>query len=168
MADTKEYEYHILTGRITLIVTKDTLKLKAGDTVYCKGFGKYLSGKYYINDITRTISTSGFTISATLIRMNFGESLKSGGTVSDKNTNKNYSDNIHTNTTSPKASADKTTVVSKKHQVRKGDTLWSLAVKYYGNGSKYTKIAKANNIKPTKKNGKTIYIIKIGQYLTIP
>lgn len=169
MADTKEHEYQILTGRINLIITKDTLKLKAGDTVYCKGFGKYLSGKYYINDITRTINNSGFSMSATLIRMNFGESLKSGGTVSDSHANRNYDpDSIYTSETSKVASKDKTTVVKKYHTVRKGETLWSISIQYYGNGNKFTKIASANNITITIKNGKKHCKIKVGQKLLIP
>ena len=172
MADsdsTKEYEYHILTGKITLIVTGDTLKLKAGDTVYCKGFGKYLSGKYYINDITRTISSSGFTTSATLIRMSFGESLKTGGTVSDSHANRNYSpDTIYNSATVKKATTNKTIVVKKYYTVQKGDTLWTLAVRFYGDGTKFTKIANANNIPVITKNGKQYCNIKVGQKLLIP
>lgn len=45
--------------------------------------------------------------------------------------------------------------------VKKGDTLWGIAKKYYKNGSKYTKIAKENNIKKP-------YTIYPNQKLTIP
>ena len=34
-----------------------------------------------------------------------------------------------------------------KYTVQKGDTLWAIAKKYYGNGSLYPKIVKNNNIK---------------------
>lgn len=47
------------------------------------------------------------------------------------------------------------------HRVVKGDTLWGIAKKYYGNGSKYPLIAKANNIKNPD-------IIHVGQKLLIP
>lgn len=50
---------------------------------------------------------------------------------------------------------------AKIYKVKKGDTLWKIATKYYGSGKQYTKIAKKNNIKKP-------YTIKVGQKLTIP
>lgn len=49
------------------------------------------------------------------------------------------------------------------YPVQKGDTLWGIAKKFYGNGSKYTKIYEAN--KDKIKNPNLIYV---GQVLTIP
>lgn len=49
----------------------------------------------------------------------------------------------------------------KYYTVQKGDTLWAIAKKYYGNGSQYPKIVQANNIK----NPDLIYP---GQKLLIP
>lgn len=48
----------------------------------------------------------------------------------------------------------------RKHTVVKGDTLWGLALKYYGKGSQYKKIMEANNLKSD--------ILHIGDVLTIP
>lgn len=45
--------------------------------------------------------------------------------------------------------------------VQKGDTLWAIAKKYYGDGSKYPKIASANGISNPN-------IIHVGQKLLIP
>lgn len=59
--------------------------------------------------------------------------------------------------TSPAPSANQT------YTVQKGDCLWNIAKKYYGNGSKYTVIADAN--KGKIKNANLIYP---GQVLTIP
>lgn len=50
---------------------------------------------------------------------------------------------------------------NKYYVVQKGDTLWAIAKKYYGNGNQYPKIVKANNIK----NPDLIYP---GQKLLIP
>ena len=47
------------------------------------------------------------------------------------------------------------------HTVVKGDTLWAIAKKYYGDGNRYSEIAKANNIANAN-------IISIGQKLLIP
>ena len=47
------------------------------------------------------------------------------------------------------------------HTVAKGDTLWAIAQRYYGNGSRYPEIAKANNISNPN-------IISVGQKLLIP
>lgn len=58
------------------------------------------------------------------------------------------------NSTAPKA---------KTHTVVRGDTLWGIAKKYYGNGAQYTKIYNAN--KDKIKNPNHIYV---GQVFTIP
>ena len=51
----------------------------------------------------------------------------------------------------------------KKHTVKKGDTLWKIAKKYYGKGSKYKKIYNANKKKISNPNKLTV-----GLVLTIP
>lgn len=52
---------------------------------------------------------------------------------------------------------------TKTYTVNNGDTLWSIAKKYYGNGAKYLTIYNAN--KDKIKNPNLIYV---GQVLTIP
>ena len=52
---------------------------------------------------------------------------------------------------------------NQSYTVQKGDSLWNIAKKFYGNGSKYTKIYNAN--KDKIKNPSLIYV---GQVLTIP
>jgi LysM repeat protein len=49
------------------------------------------------------------------------------------------------------------------YTVKKGDTLWGISKKYYGNGAKYTKIVEANADKIKNPN-----IIYPGQVFTIP
>ena len=57
----------------------------------------------------------------------------------------------------------KKTTTQKYHTVKKGDTLWAIAKKYYGNGAQYTKIYNAN--KSIIKNPDLIYV---GQKFLIP
>jgi nucleoid-associated protein YgaU len=49
------------------------------------------------------------------------------------------------------------------HEVKKGETLWKLAERYYGDGSLYPKIFEAN--KDTLKDPN---LIRVGQKLRIP
>ena len=52
----------------------------------------------------------------------------------------------------------------KTYTVKSGDCLYNIAKKYYGDGSKYTKIYEANK----KIIGSNSNLIKAGQVLTIP
>lgn len=51
-------------------------------------------------------------------------------------------------------------IATEKHTVVKGDTLWAIAKKYYGDGSKYPLIANSNKIANPN-------LIQVGQVLTI-
>lgn len=65
--------------------------------------------------------------------------------------------------TKKKRSTNKNTSKAKTYTVKKGDCLWKIARKFYGDGSKYTVIYKAN-----KKKIKNANLIYAGQKLTIP
>lgn len=60
-----------------------------------------------------------------------------------------------------KAKQDAAKKGAKSYTVKKGDTLWALAEKYYGDGTKWKLIAKANKIKDPRK-------LQIGTKLVIP
>ena len=127
-------EINTLEGTLNFIVTKQTIKLKAGDTVKINGIGKHLSGSYYVKDITRQISSNGYSHSATLIKTDFGNSLKvSTSTLTKKVVEKKVA-------STPKA----TSSPKRTYTVKKGDCLWNIAKQFYGNGSAYTKIYDAN------------------------
>lgn len=137
-------EYNILEGQLKFIATKETIKLTAGDTVQLNGLGKYLSGKYFVQDVTRQISKDGYSHSATVIKTDFGNTLKSTST----NTVAKKVPETKKATTQP---AKKETTTSQRiHYLKKGECLWSVAAKYYGSGVQYPKIASANNISPSQ------------------
>jgi len=65
--------------------------------------------------------------------------------------------------TRPAESSPAPKVTAKSYTVAKGDTLWAIAKKYYGDGSKYTKIFEANKGILTNPN-----VIYPGQVLALP
>lgn len=157
-------EINTLNGTLSFIVTEETIKLKAGDTVKLNGLGKYLSGSYYVKDMTRQISSNGYTHSATLIKTDFGESLKvSSSTSTKKNKVKKKSSTTPKKPTKKVQSSSKASSAKRKYTVKKGDCLWNIAKKYYGSGAQYTKIYNAN--KDKIKNPNLIYV---GQVFIIP
>lgn len=137
-------EYNTLEGTLNYIATKDTIKLKAGDTVRLEGLGKYLSGLYYVQSVKRNISSSGYTHSASVIKTDFGDSVKEISSSSSNTSNPEKK----SGSTSPSKTTK--TTEQKIHYLKKGECLWTVAEKYYGSGSQYTKIAKANNIDPSQ------------------
>lgn len=161
----KKYNYieiNTLSGTLNFIVTEETIKLKAGDTVKLKGLGSYLSGNYYVNDLTRQISSNGYSHSATLIKTDFGKSLKTSTSTTNKKTKKKTPKKTPKKqkkvTSTPKASSAKRT-----YTVKRGDCLWNIAKRFYGNGAKYTKIYDANTNKIANPN-----LIYPGQVFVIP
>ena len=53
--------------------SEETMSLKVGDIISLDGFGKNLSGAYYISEIERTIdSSSGYTMTLTVVKTAFG------------------------------------------------------------------------------------------------
>lgn len=147
-------ELNTLEGTLSYIATPSTIKLKAGDTVKIKGLGKYLSGNYYVKDVTRQVSNNGYQHSATLIRTDFGSKLK----VSTSTTKK------VTPPVQKKVESPKTAETTKRtYTVKRGDCLWNIAKKFYGKGSAYTKIYDANTNQIANPN-----LIYPGQVFVIP
>lgn len=144
-------ELNTLSGTLNFIVTEETIKLKAGDTVRLEGLGKYLSGDYYVQDVTRQIGNDGYSHNATLIKTDFGNSLKLNSSSSKNDEQKKVQ------SSSQESSAKRT------YTVKKGDTLWAIAKKFYGNGALYTKIYDANTNQIANPN-----LIYVGQVFVIP
>ena len=149
-------EINTLEGNLQFIVTDETIKLKAGDTVKLLGLGKYLSGDYYVKEVDRQIGSNGYEHSAVCIRTDFGDRLKLSTSQESKVTKKPVP--------SPKKASRTYTVV-------RGDCLWNIARKYYGSGTQWKKIYDANQGicgKPYTRGGITYVMIYPGQKLTIP
>lgn len=145
-----DVELNTLVGTLNFIVDKQTIKLRAGDTVKLKGLGKFLSGDYYVKDVTRQISSNGYEHSATLIKTDFGNSLKMTATTVQKKE--------ETVPSTPQASNPQRT-----YTVKKGDCLWNIAKQFYGNGASYGKIYDANTNQIANPN-----LIYVGQVFVIP
>lgn len=67
----------------------------------------------------------------------------------NKTSSSDNSNSTNNTTNRPTENAPKPNGENKTHKVVKGDSLWSIAQKYYGDGSKYTKIKEANKDKYT-------------------
>lgn len=156
-------EINTLNGTLNFIVTEETIKLKAGDTVKLQGLGKYLSGNYYVKDITRQISNNGYSHSATLIKTDFGESLKTASKTSAKKNSTKKSTKKSSTTKKKVSSSSSSKSAQRTYTVKKGDCLWNIAKKFYGNGALYTKIYDANTKKIANPN-----LIYVGQVFVIP
>lgn len=129
-------------------------KIVASHCVTVKGLGK-IDGKYYVDKIVHSVGRGGYQMKLTLHKVQTAI-----GVASTKSS------------TGSKGSNKKST---RTHKVVSGDTLWSIAKKYYGAGSKYTTIYNANKSviesaakahgRSNSNNGNYIYK---GTVLTIP
>ena len=160
-------ELNTLEGGLSFIVTEETIKLKAGDTVKLNGLGKFLSGNYFVRDVTRQISSNGYSHRATLIKTDFGSSLKTNTTVTKKVTPPKPKPQKKV----PSPAPAKTTKPKKTYTVKAGDSLWAIARKTLGSGARWQEIYNANTDKcgkPYTKGGTTYCMIYPGQVLTSP
>ena len=135
--EANEIELNTLVGQLSFIATEDTIKIRAGDTITLTGIGKYLSGKYYVKEMHRQISERGYSHNATLIKTDFGDSLKSTVKKSSNAGSSSGSASAPTATTTkeektvqnkPQANT-KGNTPTKTTVVKKGDSWASIAVK---------------------------------------
>jgi len=106
------------------------------------GIPHHTSGLYLITEIIDEIQGGEYTTELGLIKnaVPVGSSQKTGSNV---------------NKTAPKATSSSSSSSKEQYYVvKKGDTLWDIARKYYGKGSLYTEILKKN---PQIKNPNKIY-----------
>lgn len=149
-------DVYILTGSVKII---PNLNIKVRDTVNMQGLGKYLSGAYYVEEVNISIEQSGISQSLSVSKNAFGGSINSGTVSASTST-------TPTKPTTPTPTTPSKQPTTRVHTLKKGETLWSLAVKYYGSGTKWTHIAKANGINVN--DDKKIRSLQIGLKLNIP
>lgn len=73
----RDVDYNTLRGDCQLMPKGDIVGMRYMTTVNFFGLGKYLSGTYYVEGLTRTLdSENAYSQSATLIKTGFAESIK--------------------------------------------------------------------------------------------
>lgn len=107
-----------------------------------------------VPEIYNTLQENNINNTPTPVKKTNSNGSNNTGSGSGNITNgSNNSNSVNTNNSSSGYKA--------VHTIVAGDTLWALAVKYYGDGTKWTKIQKANNnVDP--------YNLQIGKKLYIP
>lgn len=130
------------------------LSLMATKTVQLSGFGR-MDGLYFINSVTHTISKKAYGMKVQLSRIPSDDTGEGGG--------------------GDTGVAGIPVTESQTYVVKKGDTLWDLADRFYGSPVYYTEIYAANQEvieAAAKQHGKTSsnngYWIWPGTTLTIP
>lgn len=71
-----EAELTYLTGDANVEPNSVTLSAQAGNTVEFKNLGSYLSGLYYLTEVKTVISTSGLSLTYSVLKNGFGKTLK--------------------------------------------------------------------------------------------
>lgn len=143
---------------ITAISTLNVLKGYASSGTRVRvTYGALESGLWYITSMTisslvRDPNTNEITqANVALTFTKAGDSRQSTGPTSG---------GVKPPTPTP-APRPPTKTTAKTYVVKKGDTLWGISIKFYGTGTKWTKIADANGIKNPK-------ALQVGKTLRIP
>lgn len=139
-----------LTGTINYVPDENTIKMKPRDTIQLSGLGKYLSGKYYVESVERSLSSSGYSQSASVIKTNFRKTIKIKAKYPNEKAklkafNSAYKQNLEKYKKTHKGASPKS------HTVKKRETLYTISKKYFGSTSYASKLAKINgNMKKSK------------------
>lgn len=145
----KKQVIEYIEGVIGLIPNPD---YKAKTVYRVQGVGSIFNGDYYFKKVRHTIGQDTYTVEADVIKL---------GKINYFNSTSTSSNRVEpAKIESPKSATNPS---YEMYKVVKGDTLWALAKKYYGNGALYTKIYEAN--KDKIKNPNLIYV---GQWIKIP
>lgn len=175
-------EYYTLSGNLKLLPNEDTIKLKPNNVVKLKNLGQYLSGKYYIASVTRTIDNNGYAQELELYKPNFRQQFKEKKKTDNSKTKKKSKTTGRVKSNNAKSrgvalrsvesegvnlastEAEVSTKGLRIHTISSAsETLWVLAKRYYNDSTKWKDIYILNNgEKPDPLN------LKIGMKLVIP
>lgn len=93
-----DIEFNTLVGDMTLIPTKENMKIHTNNTIELRGVGKYLSGLFFVSEVKRTLDAdSGYTLSIGVYRNGFGDSLKKAQEFSSRPDEVNTEQNVVNN-----------------------------------------------------------------------
>lgn len=85
-----EVEFNTLVGELVVSPSKKTIRIGVNDTVEVLGIGSYLSGKYFVSAVKRTLNKdSGYSQTLTVIKNGFGDSLKKSSSSETTETTRN-------------------------------------------------------------------------------
>lgn len=171
ITDNVKREPMVISLNGEIVGTDAKTKLEKITALHQKGkLVKYVGQNILSNALITAFDTShpntiyggcAFTMEITEVRIAKSPLVtKTTSTTAKKQVTQKSSSNKST-TATKKTTVAKST--SKKYKVKRGDTLWAIAKKYYGSGAKYPKIVAAN-----KKLIKNPTVIKVGWTLTIP
>lgn len=130
---TREIEYD-LEGSAEIHPNPDfSNKITARDIIVFEGMGINFSGKYFLSTVVHTINRSGYFMSFDVLRNNF-----------EWKTSKEENPKAEPKKEPVAPKTEPTKAASRSYTVKKGDTLWAIAKRFYGSGAQYTKIVNAN------------------------
>lgn len=129
---TREIEYDLEGSANIHPDPRFSEKVSARDIVTFEGMGINFSGNYFLATVVKTINRGGYQMSFDVLRNNF--EWKTSKEESPKKPPKK-------DPVPPKKEPEKK---QRTHTVKKGDTLWAIAKRFYGKGSDYMKIVNAN------------------------
>ena len=108
-------------------------KISARNVVVFEGMGNNFSGKYFLDTVVHTINRSGYKMSFDVLRNNF--------VWVSSTANKTPTNDVNLQQVQPKQEPVKK---QQTYTVKKGDTLWAIAKRFYGDGKEFTRIVDAN------------------------
>jgi hypothetical protein len=65
-----------LNGDMGVVPLDGVIELQSGDTIVASGLGKYLSGRYFVKSVKRSITGGGYAQTLNVVKTGFGDYVK--------------------------------------------------------------------------------------------